>query len=78
MEQRVQEGKLTQEQADRVLAAIKDNQALCDGTGKAGAGVVRAYGAGFGQGRGSGDGFGNKMGRGQGGTCYGRSAAALK
>ncbi|MCR4436049.1 MAG: DUF2680 domain-containing protein [Clostridiales bacterium] len=56
LDQRVQEGKLTQEQADAIYNSIKNNQAACDGTGSAGIG--KKCGAGFGS--------GNGMGRGQG------------
>lgn len=62
LDQRVENGTLTQAQADEVYNAVKDNQAVCDGTGSAGIG--RKYGAGFGQGSGIGSGQG--MGRGAG------------
>jgi hypothetical protein len=51
---KVAEGKITQAEADEILAAIAENQATCDGTG--GAKVGRSYGAGFGS---NGCGLGN-------------------
>jgi len=62
LDQRVKDGKLTQEQADEIYNAIKNNQTNCDGTGSAAIG--RKYGAGFGQGSGMGNGLG--AGRGAG------------
>jgi hypothetical protein len=50
LEQRVKDGRLTQEQADQILAKIQNNQAVCDGSGNAGIGMK--FGAGFGQGKG--------------------------
>lgn len=63
LDQRVQEGKLTQAQADEIYNAIKDNQANCDGTANGGA-IGKKFGAGFGQGSGMGRGAG--AGRGTG------------
>lgn len=54
---RVADGRLTQEQADRILASIEERQALCDGDG---------YGCGYygnGNGNGNGDGWRNGGGR---------------
>lgn len=69
LEQSVQDGTLTQLQADQILTKITNNQAVCDGTGNAGIG--REYSAGFGQGKGSnsggGYGTGNYDGSGFGG-----------
>lgn len=69
LDQRVKDGSLTQEQADDIYNAIKNNQAACDGTGSAGIG--RKYGAGFGQscgmGLGQGAGAGMRNGAGFGG-----------
>jgi len=62
LDQRVKDGKLTQEQADEIYNAIENNQANCDGTGSAAIG--RKYGAGFGLGSGMGNGQG--AGRGAG------------
>ena len=74
---RVADGSMTQAQADEVLAAIEENQAVCDGTGSAGVG--RGFGLGCGdaaacgengvctgEARGSGNGY-----RGNGGVCGG-------
>lgn len=66
LDQRVQEGKLTQEQADKIYNTMLENQANCDGTGRMGLGMKS--GAGFGQGMGNGQGRG--MGNGQG-SCAG-------
>jgi len=62
LDQRVKDGKLTQEQADEIYNAITHNQANCDGPGSAAIG--RKYGAGFGLGSGMGNGQG--AGRGAG------------
>lgn len=76
LDQRVKDGRLTQEQADEIYQAIKDNQAACNGTGSAGVG--QQYGAGFGCGAGVGAGQGLGIGgmRRQGGlgngTGFGR------
>lgn len=76
----VEEGKITKEKADEIIAAIKENMANCDGTG--GGMIGRKMGAKFGSnGEGLGNGpsnRGNGMGRGQGrgmgkgiGSCLG-------
>lgn len=64
LDQRVKEGLLTQEEADEVYNTMKNNQALCDGTGNGQMG--KGCGAGFGNGKGLGQGKGQGMGRGQG------------
>jgi hypothetical protein len=71
LDQRVKDGKLTQEQADTIYQAIEANQANCDGTG--GARIGQKNGVGFGQGMGKGMGQGNGSGSG-GGMGMGRSA----
>jgi len=77
LEQRVKDGRLTQAQADEILAAVKANMAACDGTGSAQIG--RKLGAGFGCGTGQGcglgqgGGFGQGGGRGMGGFGLGRT-----
>jgi hypothetical protein len=71
LEQRVKDGKLTQEQADTIYKAIETNQAACDGTGSARIG--QKNGAGFGQGMGKGAGQGNGSGLG-GGMGIGRNS----
>ncbi len=58
LDQRVKEGEITQEQADEIYNAIKNNQLTCDGTGNTGLG--RKYEVGFGQGCGLG--FGRRQG----------------
>ncbi len=64
LDQRVKDGTLTQQQADEIYNAIKENQATCDGTGNAQAG--KKYGLGLGKGTGQGQGMGRGMGRGAG------------
>jgi hypothetical protein len=59
LDQRVAEGKVTQEQADKVYSSIKSNQVTCNGDGSQAFG--RGLGLGFGQGG------GNGMNRGMGG-----------
>lgn len=57
LEARVADGRLTQEQADKILASIEERQAFCDGDG---------YGCGYygnGNGNGNGDGWRNGGGR---------------
>lgn len=64
LQERVTDGRLTQEQADEILLNLETNQANCDGTGFGG-GMMN--GLGFGQGmmngyrNGNGNGFGNGM-----------------
>ena len=64
LQERVADGRLTQEQADEILLNLETNQANCDGTGL-GRGMMN--GLGFGQGmmngyrNGNGNGFGNGM-----------------
>lgn len=64
LDQRVADNQLTQSQADTIYNSIKNNQALCDGTGSAQIG--RTYGLGLGMGNGMGLGAGQGRGRGQG------------
>ncbi len=64
LDQRVAEGRLTQEQADNIYNTMQSHQAICDGTGNAGIG--KSYGAGFGQGNGNGICDGTGMGNGAG------------
>lgn len=64
LDQRVEEGTLTQEQADSFYSRMEENQATCDGTGSAQMGMRGGAGFGMGmQGRGQGSGYGM---RGQG------------
>lgn len=71
---KVEAGLMTQERADEIIAAIEQNQALCDGT--ASGGIGREMGAGFGStkgnGQGQGAGFGPMNGNGQGARGFGR------
>jgi len=60
LDQRVKDGEITQQQADEIYKAIKDNQATCDGAGNAMLG--RQKGLGFGKGQGAGGGRGQDMG----------------
>lgn len=62
LDQRVAEGRFTQERADAIYNSIKTNQANCDGTGNAKIG--KNAGAGFGQGQGNG--MGKGLGKGIG------------
>lgn len=64
LDQRVEEGRITEEQADEIYNKIKDNQALCDGTGNGKIG--KGCGVGFGNGNGNGLGQGKGQGKGQG------------
>ena len=64
LDQRVDDGRLTQEQADNIYNTIQSHHATCDGTGNAGIG--KNYGAGFGQGNGMGNGNGSCDGTGIG------------
>lgn len=57
LDEKVKNGTITQERADEIITALKENQANCDGTGSARVG--QKMGAGFG-------GNGGGMGRGQG------------
>lgn len=73
LEQRVQEGQITQEKADQIITAIEENQATCDGDGQAAIG--QKQGAGFGRGNGMGAGKGMRKGNGLGygdGYAHGR------
>ena len=69
LDQRVADGKLTQERADTIYNAMKSNQADCDGTGNAGMG--KNAGLGLGQGNGMGNGQGTGAGA---GSCNGLGA----
>lgn len=58
LDQRVADGKITQEQADAIYNSLKSNQANCDGTGN---GIGKSAQAGFGMGQSQG--MGHRMGR---------------
>lgn len=66
LDQRVKDGEITQQQADDIYNAIKNNQATCDGTGNAQLGKQYGVGCGNGQGAGGGRGQGMMGGRGAG------------
>jgi len=72
LDQRVADKRITQEQADQIYTDIKDNQAICDGTGtakigqKAGIGFGNGAANGNGERRGMGQGLGMGMNRGAG------------
>ncbi|MEY8392343.1 hypothetical protein AALA98_13445 [Lachnospiraceae bacterium 45-W7] len=59
LDENVENGTISQEEADNILEDIKERQAICDGTGA-------GYGCGYGRGAG--------YGRGRGGCGYGRGA----
>lgn len=63
LDQRVKEGRLTQEQADQIYTSMETNQANCDATGSARLG--KENGVGFGQGMGKGMGRNNGEGLGE-------------
>lgn len=69
LDERVKAGTLTQERADVIYNVVKENQAICDGTGNAGLGA--GCGSGFGTG-GCGAGNGRGAGRGMMGNCFDR------
>lgn len=73
LDQRVKDGTLTQQQADEIYNAIKNNQATCNGTGNAQLG--KKCGAGFGSGAGRGPGMGRGAGMGNG-SCIGIGAGS--
>lgn len=66
LDERVKEGRLTQEQANTIYQNMQENQTNCDGTGNGQARMGQNGGAGFGQGAGLGNGQGQGMGNGQG------------
>lgn len=75
IEERVKSGQMTREDADELLAAMKERMETCDGTGMAAGGLGQKFGAAFGQGggRGNGQGFGRMMRDGSGtGMAAGR------
>lgn len=78
LDHKVKDGQITQQQADDIYNAIKNNQATCDGTGNAQLGKRNGMGCGNGQGVGRGRGQ-CMMGRGcglgnNGGNCSGVEA----
>ena len=72
LRENVKNGLLSQEEADNILAAIKEYQATCDGTG-GGCGWNKNQGYGNGCGLGRGCGYGRNRNSGYGNGCgYGR------
>ncbi|MFA6941370.1 MAG: hypothetical protein WCQ54_10375, partial [Clostridiaceae bacterium] len=67
LDAKVKNGTLSQERADEIMAALKENQENCDGTGSAKVG--QKMGAGFGGKNGGGMGKGQGNGLGFSGTC---------
>lgn len=57
LKENVKDGLLSQAEADSIIAAMKANQALCDGSG---------YGCGYGCGKNQGYGYGKNQGYGKG------------
>jgi len=64
LEERVEEGIMTRERADAIIANLDENSLTCDGTGYADGGC--GLGAGFGGGNGGGNGGGCGLGSGNG------------
>lgn len=75
LEERVEEGTMTRERADAIIANIEENNLTCDGTGynAGGCGIGGGFGGGVGNGGGYGRGNGNGIGRGGCGMGYGVS-----
>jgi len=74
LNENVEKGLISQEEADNIINSIKVRQSVCDGTGN---GLGCGYGRGLGFGRGQGLGFGKGQGAGQGigfkyrdGSCF--------
>mgnify|MGYP003623413978 CR=1 FL=1 len=66
----VQDGTITQAEADEILEIIKERQAVCDGTGNGGSGLGLGLGGGRGRTQGT--------GRGNGGTGRGMGAGGMR
>lgn len=62
LNERVSQGQITQQEADKILSEIQENMKNCDGTGSKGIG--KKYGMGFGKGNGQGQGKGQCNGQG--------------
>jgi len=67
LDQRVNDGKLTKAEADKIYNDIVANQETCDGTGSARIGKMNGGGFGLGRGQGMGKGSGQGNGAGCGG-----------
>ncbi|MDP4126527.1 MAG: hypothetical protein Q8912_06275 [Bacillota bacterium] len=70
LNQRVNDGYLTQAQADQIYNSLKANQATCDGTGTGRTGLGKGTGIGYGHGVGMGVGSGRGTGQRNGGCTY--------
>ncbi|MBF7096193.1 DUF2680 domain-containing protein [Alkalibacter mobilis] len=66
LQERVEEGRITQEEADEIYANMVENSEDCDGTGS-NMRLGQENGLGFGQGNGNGDGNGQRNGNSEGG-----------
>lgn len=70
LDERVETGKLTQEEADAIYNNLLENQSSCDGTGSEGAKMKNGIGFGAGNalrdGTGQGERKGSRMGQGEG------------
>ncbi|HZJ57303.1 MAG TPA: hypothetical protein VFD89_03585 [Clostridia bacterium] len=72
LDERVQEGRISQERADTIYDAMKENQINCDGTGRHAGWDGNTTGQGFGHRHGNGHGLGMGMGMRRGhGAGYG-------
>ena len=72
LKDKVAASTITQEKADQIIAALKENQLTCDGTGSAKIGQKQGAAFGGGMGRGQGRGQGRVNGNGLGmrnGSC---------
>ncbi len=76
LDENVENGVISQEDADSILDDIKERQAVCDGAGTGyGCGYDNGAGYGCGYGRGAGRGRGYGAGRGRGAGCgYGNGS----
>ena len=68
LNENVENGVISQEEAAEILDAVKERQAVCDGTGY-GDGSGCGYGYGDGSGNGPGGGYGHGNGSGNGSGC---------
>ena len=66
MQKRVTEGKIAQEDADALLERVQEHQALCDGEGNPGEGMMEGAGLQFGNGPKDGNGNGEGLQNGEG------------
>ena len=66
LQERVTEGKIAQEDADALLERVQEHQALCDGEGNPGEGMMEGAGLQFGNGPKDGNGNGEGLQNGEG------------